>query len=434
MKVFRTSKFMILVVLLACQSVQAAEERVDVDAAWSQSSSLESSGDFLKAANILRPVADTYDQDFQSQLQVAWLYFQGGEYEDALVYYRRADAIAGSPALARLGMGWSFLRLEKRPLARQAFTEYLDANPDNPQSAPEGLALAQDAPAPWAITLTATPAEVQEYYDNPQRESGLGAELAMLATFGRFSVNAAYAYRRFALPARGASSVQALSGTMEANRSGMTPNDAGFNGATGLTGSGNRGASTYNEHSVFGSLGFGGARFGASIDGALATSTPKISDWAAGGTLRLSARNHLRVGGLYGKVQGSEIMQGNVSYDILLYDSWWLTPAAVVQFPDTDVMGAGKLEFSYRGPLTVFVAGRFGRTFHEVDPNVPAISSNDDDVIGGAATGISARLGNLWGVGTTLAWERYESHTSGESSDGFFGKVFLIMYLGGDQK
>jgi len=221
---------------------------------------------------------------------------------------------------------------------------------------------------------------------------------------------------------------------MEANRSGMTPNDAGFNGATGLTGSGNRGASTYNEHSVFGSLGFGGARFGASIDGALATSTPKISDWAAGGTLRLSARNHLRVGGLYGKVQGSEIMQGNVSYDILLYDSWWLTPAAVVQFPDTDVMGAGKLEFSYRGPLTVFVAGRFGRTFHEVDPNVPAISSNDDDVIGGAATGISARLGNLWGVGTTLAWERYESHTSGESSDGFFGKVFLIMYLGGDQK
>ncbi len=95
-------------------------------------------------------------------------------------------------------------------------------------------------------------------------------------------------------------------------------------------------------------------------------------------------------------------------------------------------MGAGKLELSHRGPVTVFLSGRFGRTFHEVDLIAPLISSNDDDVIWGAATGISSRIGNVWGVGTTLAWEHYEQHTSGEPSDGFFGKVFLNMYLGGE--
>jgi len=446
MKVVRTSQILILIGVLTCQNVQAAEERLDVDAAWSQSSSLESSGDFLKAANILRPVADTYDQDFQSQIQVAWLYFQGGAFDDALIYYRRADAVAGSPGLARLGMGWSFLKLEQRALARQAFTEYLDANPDNPQSALEGLALAQDAPvaqnAPqsWAVVVTATPLAVQEYFDNPERESGLGAEFGLGATFGRLSINAAYTYHRFELNTRGSTTAQALSGTrnMGSNNS-SNPNNTGglnntVNNVSGTTnGASNSPSSTYIEHSVFGSMGLSGTRFGASVDGALATNTRKISDWAAGGTLRLSGRNHLRVGGLYGEVQRAELIQGNISYDILLYDSWWLTPAGVMQFPpDTDITGAGKLELSHRGPLTVFVSGRYGRTFHEVDLIAPAISSNDDDVIWGAATGISSRIGNVWGVGTTLAWEHYEQHTSGEPSDGFFGKVFLNMYLGGE--
>jgi tetratricopeptide (TPR) repeat protein len=135
----------VLTAILLAPSVAWADS---YDEAFARARGLEARGDLPGAAAELSAILADYPQDYALVIELAWLRFQAGQYQDAERGYR--EAIRRSPAAldAHLGLGWSLARQGRCPEALSSIQRYVDIYPTSPRG--------QDALAACAAPATPT--------------------------------------------------------------------------------------------------------------------------------------------------------------------------------------------------------------------------------------------------------------------------------------
>lgn len=404
-----------VVTLGLCASFGAANAQTpDLGSAYAEADVLARGGDFAAAATQIMHLADAYPQDYALQLQSAWYQYQARNYHLALTYYTRADALTNSPGLARLGLAWTHLRLGEFAQARSDFDVYLAANPENPETAHEGIAELHRLESQNAWKFAATASFFLGQYDQNVREDALGGGLAANLGQGAYLATAAYTYGQYGRLAEG-------------------------------MGMGNRQSTTAytREHLGYASFGYGRRHGGMSVHGTYGNLANAGTSFAAGLTSRLTwfvneDPNHLRIGLTYGSVLGERLLQGRLTHDFHVLGSIWITPGVLVQLPeDRDVLATGSLALSVQTRLiTIVGTGRYGRAHHEMDWSVPLLVTHQEDVLYGTTLGLYLKPSSLWAVGISGAWEHYANQNQNEfqESDGFFGILSLTLFSGGDSQ
>ncbi len=129
--------------LAAALGAGRAMAQSDYDEALAAAARHEQGGRPREAAASLEPAAARYPQDYALALRLGWLWFQAGDHAAARRRYAQALSLSADASHdARLGLGWSSLRLDARDDAARAFEQLLALDPHDP-SAREGLSLAR---------------------------------------------------------------------------------------------------------------------------------------------------------------------------------------------------------------------------------------------------------------------------------------------------
>lgn len=433
-------------------SAQEVQTSDPVAESWARATQLESEKRFDEAARELGTVAARYPQDFATQLQVAWLYFQAGDYPRAELYYSIADGLAEGPGLARLGLAWSRYYLGDSVGARAGFEAYLTAHPENPSTAPQGLALVKKAEEAtrteraWKVSFNAMPVLVHTYQDHPDKQGAYGVGLGLTFEQSGFWLNANYAYSRYEL-VRGWSTVaQAVqlaqmagdgtgNGTQARNNGDGTGTGGQDGTSNGTGGNGNAAGKAFGEHAGFVGVGYGGQTLGLTLYGAYLENDGGVHGVvsAGGATMRLSVWNDLYLGGTFAHINNDDGIDARIAYDVALGHGWWLTPGGILhKWDDRPLMGSGKFAISKRaGAIRGYVSGRYGRSYHEVDFVQSLVASHSDDVVWGGAAGLSLWPTERWSVGGFFSAEGYERRGA-PASIGLFGGVTMTVSVMGD--
>lgn len=164
--------------VLSHAGVAAAQ---DYDAAMALAASREATGNVREAAASLDALHAVYPQDFALSLRLGWLWFQAGDNHAARTRYRHALTLSDDTSRdARLGLGWSLLRLHEASAARDEFARLLSLDATD-ASAREGHALALAAlPTPlrvWASLWLGA----QAYVNHPQRSWSVSGTASVTA-------------------------------------------------------------------------------------------------------------------------------------------------------------------------------------------------------------------------------------------------------------
>lgn len=116
----------------------------DYTQAFIEASALEQQKEFVKAVEILKKLELKYSQDYTLYLQMGWLYFQAGMYQEAKEKYQKAIFWANEAEAANLGFAWSCYYLKEYDNAIMYFEKVLKNYPEN-ASAKEGLSYSYTA-------------------------------------------------------------------------------------------------------------------------------------------------------------------------------------------------------------------------------------------------------------------------------------------------
>lgn len=401
---------------------EGAGEVGTVDSAWQRSAEQEQRGDFMGAARTLRPWAERYEQDYALQLQVAWMYFQGGAYAEALPFYERADGLAAELGLARLGTAWTLLKLGEHERAAPLFEEVLAHHED--ASARQGLTLAHAAgrgePSAGVqhqvVWATGSPI-VQSFTEHPEKISGAGVRVgAGLSGTEGLQLSGLIAYTLY-------------QGYDVDNTMGMGPgSDTGqARGRGGVGGD-------FSSSELYLHAGWSQERWAlhAHLGGTQLGAGTSVVDYggAAGATLRLSWLSHLYLGASKLRVSKVDSTQANAAWAFALGDWGQVVPSGKVMWVpgrDTLAMG-GVLVAVTSGKISLWGSARFGRGYHMVDFALPLLWNQEDDVLGGAAAGIDYVLNSRWQLSGSAAAENYERDAM--ESSGVFVTVGLQYKMG----
>jgi tetratricopeptide (TPR) repeat protein len=157
----------------------------------------ESAGQLDAAAEALEEIAAEYSQDLGLQLRMAWLRFRAGSYQRALRHYQEAYRLSPPSVDARLGLGWTLLRLGRCDDARPYFAGLLAQNPQH-TVAKEGLTA-----CPLPPRLLVTPGALltgMAYSGHYLRLGGVAVSPRLeLVIDGKWLIGAAYRYSDFFL-------------------------------------------------------------------------------------------------------------------------------------------------------------------------------------------------------------------------------------------
>lgn len=97
--------------------------------AFARSAAREAAGDLDGAVLPLVELAPQYPQDYALRLQMGWIYFNAGRYEEAARAYREALHRSPDAAAALTGLGWSLARLDRCEEAEHHFEHALRVLP-----------------------------------------------------------------------------------------------------------------------------------------------------------------------------------------------------------------------------------------------------------------------------------------------------------------
>lgn len=402
--------------MLAATAAAHGDAPTNLTDAWRVSSALSKAGDHLGAATLLRPWAERFDQDYNLQLEVAWQYYQAHRYADALTFYDRADRLADSPGLARLGRAWTALALGNHDRAAMLFRQVLARGP-NP-SAQRGLAALERRTRKPASPATVWGYVSPRYYDYSNHVDRVDA-IGVRAGFGVTGV-------------RGLQLALAFARTEFRNTDLVDPNDQDM----GNKPTRNDGSGDISNTEAYATAGWAFSRAALYVHGGVARAAGTTGDQdaiAAGATARLSLFHDLYAGGIVARINGVDSTQAKLAWAATVARPLRVTVAGTWLWPqDRDVQTVGSALLELRlGRVGLWASGRVGRNYHMVDFALPLMWNQDEDVMWSGAVGSFLRLGRQWSVAASAAAEGYE--LNGMTSRGTFLSVALRFDIGGDR-
>jgi Flp pilus assembly protein TadD len=363
--------FLLLPLGATAMPARAAAQAVADSAAWAQAADLERSGRFAEAARALESLETQYPDEYDVALQRGWLLFRAEDWPRARRAYLHALKLSGySSIAARLGLGWTQLRLDRPELARRHFERVLRDAPTN-AAARDGLA-AVEAREPRAARGSATVLTSEQIYVNhPTLRTAFALAASARSLVGEHLLLGA-TYRYLSYDASGQS----------------PPWVASTNGT---------------QHQAHATIGYVSERFALRLHGALIfdahdSSLPAytvgLSGWlAALGDVDLEVGATLFADVLALRALGS--------WDISLADGLWLGPIASAQYLEDGTLGGtlgARLNFQ-RERFAAALTARVGDESRAVYLNDALSYATTDRTL--AAVLLSAR--SELGAGVSLA-------------------------------
>jgi tetratricopeptide (TPR) repeat protein len=118
--------FILTVILVSSSSGQYSDR---VLKAFEQSYVSEKSGDFKKAAQLIKDVYQ--EESYEINLRLGWLHYNAGSFDDAKLYYRRAMAILPYSEEAKFGLILPFSTRGEWEEVIKLYNQILANNPGN---------------------------------------------------------------------------------------------------------------------------------------------------------------------------------------------------------------------------------------------------------------------------------------------------------------
>ncbi len=301
--------------------------------------------------------SDAAPQDYGLAMAAGWAAFQGGDWEGAMRYYRRAEALSEGAFEARLGIAWTLQRQGERKSARAVFEQLALERPEDP-AVQDGLALTE--PPPRVAVEPGFGLSFQLFGTGASREVGGGADAdVVLRIVDRVWIRGTYRYADFG--------------------SERTGNGSGFMGGQNMT-------RRLDQHQVHAGLGVFWPRVGFAGHYAFADFSLGEAHQlhVPGSTLRISTWGDLMVEG--SATFSEQPVVGRTALAYRLPAAKWLdlTPAGGLQFDRGDVLPTGYLGLRFHGkPGSIAVGGKYGEERQPVYVGLATIYSQRSPVRGG---------------------------------------------------
>jgi tetratricopeptide (TPR) repeat protein len=100
-----------------------------LEAAFSKSYTLEKSGDFKASMDQLKKVYD--ESSYEINLRIGWLNYNAGLFDEAIIFYSKAQKLKPYSEEARFGLILPYSALGKWDEVIKLYNEILDVNPNN---------------------------------------------------------------------------------------------------------------------------------------------------------------------------------------------------------------------------------------------------------------------------------------------------------------
>ncbi|MEL6178619.1 MAG: tetratricopeptide repeat protein [Myxococcota bacterium] len=402
--------WMMIVLHYACPA--AADAYTD---ALARATSLEARGQLAEAAAVLETLEADYPQDYSLALYLGWLKFQAEQYDVALVAYRKALKLSPESIDAKLGEGWTLVRLGDRSGAEAAFAQVLARSPDH-AGALEGLALAQNpeptlaledgGPLLWLTQSAGVTAH--RYGGHPFKEQALGIALGFDAVSSE-GWTAGLSGRLTAFTGAATATVE-LPG-MPAGP-GLPPETITETITEDVE---------FRQAEVYGRAGWQQPQWGvearaayvddsseASFDATVFGLKGQLTDLLPG-TLALEVNTSL--------YSDLTLIQATPAWRLMLGSSgWFIEPGATVVVGDGDSWVSGSGQVGWLGERgSVWAGGWYGDLVRPVYFDQPAVYNLDETMRYGAWAGAGWALGDGdWSVVLAYAW----NHLRDDSDDG----------------
>ncbi len=127
MGLFKTFKILIPAYVLLFSLQGMAQEALI--AAFKDSYSLESAGEYSKAADKLKAVYD--ENSYETNLRLGWLTYEAGKLNESLQYYARAIALKPYAIEPRLGLAYPLYAMGKIDELVSVYHKVLEIDPQN---------------------------------------------------------------------------------------------------------------------------------------------------------------------------------------------------------------------------------------------------------------------------------------------------------------
>lgn len=363
--------------------------------AFARAVSLEEQGEYEAAAAELAALVETYPQDYPLQLQIAWLQFQAGRYDQAERAYRRALDLSGGALDPTLGLGWTLLRLGRTDEARAYFDQVLARDPDN-ASAAEGLhaietpAVPSRATTDFGLFIGATG---RAYQSAAKSDLAGGPVVGASVRHGRLTAGVTYRMFQFKLEP-----------DTPGHRYGRDDSEFFF------------------QNEVYGALVYARPAFGMSlhyghvdsgIDGGLDADV-------AGAIGRVDLLGRVTLEGSYSAYPEADIVRVAPAWRIPLGD-FYVQPAAgyqrVLDTESTYWIGAlaAGLQTS---AVTAEVGAKYGQEWRPTYLSIPVAYNVDAVLQWGGWAGLTVSFAESWGLVAGYSLEHYEASVDEPSFDG----------------
>ncbi len=355
-------------------SAQALEELP----AWTSAAVLEAHGRYAEAARALQPLAEQFPDEYVVALQLGWLLFRAEDWPAARRAYVHALKISAYTSVdARLGLGWTQLRLGRSDLARRHFEGALRDAPNN-DAAREGLAAAQAAEPHAARGSAAVLMSEQLYAGHPLLRSSFALAASARALLGEHLLLGA-TYRRLSYDA-----------------SGQTPPWVA--------------ASNGTQHQAHATVGYVNDRFALRLHGALfldrADSNLPAYTLGVSGWFAALGDVDLELGGTF--FGDALVLRALGSWDLSLAEGLWLGPVVSAQYTDDGTFGGalGARVTLHRSRYWAALTARVGDESRAVYLNDALGYATTDRTLGTVLASARADLGAGFSLAASYEWQR----------------------------
>lgn len=373
---------------IASPGLAAADPYSD---AFERSAVEERAGRFDSALAILRDAEAKYPEDYALSLQIGWVSFRAGLWEDAEVAYARAAQLSHGAYDARLGLAWT--RAKRGQCDRAAFAALSAERPEDTRASDGVRFCEQPSQSPYTAWGSGT-------YLLLRNAQAYGGAVGLLVTPGRWLF--AGAYRGTWFPATGGR----------------------FRNSTDSTA----------QHEGYGTVGYGNRHAGLSVHyGYLSESATAHH---VGATGRFSPFGDLLLAYSASLYSDSTIHRLELSWRLPLSKSISLRPAAGAQSVDGTLRYAGYLTLlGDHGGFGWWLGGKGGSETRPVYFGQAIVWNYSETISAGATAGVRATFG---GTSVSLAYDLALLRNSvgfgrGLSSNHLFTLGFAFSPRGGNQ-
>ena len=387
-----TSRLLLAVILVAFGFAASAAARDEYQERFTQAAAHEAEGRYDEAIAELAPLKRKHPDDYALSLQLAWLHYQAGDYENAALDYRRASEISRGSEEARLGLAWSLLQLGSAEEAATIFRSILEQTPDL-ENAQRGLELAEEHVRIGGRPVFSARADFAwvAFQDHPERNSAW----SMTSGFGGVTSDVVawdltYRFVRF----EGKETSGELDDAQDTN---------------------------WNQHEIYALLGYTRPLYGVHGHFAYVKDESELGDdlFAMGLSGRISRLGRLWVETSLSFYPDDRIFRLSPSWRLPIGGALYLEPGGGLQVTeDGEVLGNGTLELGAESEWgSLRFGGKWGRERRPLYLHLPAVLNLRDDVRWGLWAGASIRFRRTGEVRLTYELNRLDLLSSSAAAE-----------------